>query len=102
MDLNDLITPSLILGGGIALAGYFIGAGLRNFNNPDDFIFTDENDDHQLISESEVHNYLGIKKDDAKALLYQYPDIPHIKLNGTIYFPEKQLNKWVQNIEISS
>lgn len=44
----------------------------------------------------------GIKKDDAKALLHQYPDIPHIKLKGTIYFPEKQLNKWVQNIEISS
>lgn len=86
---------------GLAAFGYFIGDGLKNFKNPSSKSFLeslDEEDDHELINESSVHYFAGISKEDAKSLIEQYPDIPHIKLNGKIYYPKVKLREWLKNI----
>ncbi len=46
----------IITGIGIALAGYFIGDGLKNFKSPDPH----EHTDHILIKEKDLHFYIGI------------------------------------------
>ncbi|GAE25543.1 hypothetical protein JCM9140_1543 [Halalkalibacter wakoensis JCM 9140] len=76
---------------GIAIAGYFIGHGLRNINNPDAKNFMEsleEDDEHELIKEKEVHHFIGISKEDAKSLIQEHSDIPHIKINGNVYYPK--------------
>src|SRR5699024_674084 len=87
---------------GIAAAGYFIGSGLRNFKNPDakgslSEIFEDD-DEHELIKENNVHYFMGISKEDTKSLIQEYPDIPHVRLNNKIYYPKAKLRKWLENL----
>ncbi|PBB05543.1 MULTISPECIES: DNA-binding protein [Salimicrobium] len=87
---------------GIAFAGYFIGEGLKNFKNPeagDSFseIFREE-EDYKLIKEKDVHYYIGVSKEDAKTLLQEYPDIPHVTINDKIYYPKAQLHEWLKSI----
>lgn len=87
---------------GIAAAGYFIGNGLKNFNNPDatdslSDIFSDD-DEHELIKENEVHYFIGISKEDAKSLIQEYPDIPHVTINNKIYYPKAKLRKWLSDL----
>lgn len=87
---------------GIAIAGYLIGDGLKNFNNPNAkniFESLDENDDHQLIKESDVHYFIGVTKEDAKKLINEQPSIPHIILNNKVYYPKVRLREWLMKIE---
>ncbi|MGI2328472.1 DNA-binding protein [Planococcus sp. YIM B11945] len=83
------------IGLGIALAGYFIGEGLKNFKNPDEVGFFDEDDEQELIKESEVHYFMGISKEDAKSLVKERNDIPHIWINGKVYYPKAKLRSWL-------
>jgi len=86
---------------GLVGAAYFIGEGLKNFRHPNENSLTsifEENDDHELINEKDLHHFIGTSKDDAKALLKEYPNVPHFKLNGSIYFPKKQLREWLLKI----
>ncbi|KQL50848.1 hypothetical protein AN964_24875 [Heyndrickxia shackletonii] len=86
---------------GIALAGYFIGDGLKNFNNPTAksvFQKWEESDEHELIKESDIHFYMGISKEDAKALVNDHPEIPHLALNGKSYYPKRKLREWLLKI----
>ncbi|RBW68260.1 helix-turn-helix domain-containing protein [Bacillus taeanensis] len=90
-----------ILAVGIAAAGYFIGEGLKNFNNPSAknvFDRLDEDDEQKLIKESEVHHYIGVSKEDAKRLIQEHSDIPHLSLNGKTYFPKSKLREWLLKI----
>jgi len=86
---------------GIAVTGYFIGNGLKNFKNPVaqglSKIF-DEDDEHELIKENDVHYFIGISKEDAKHLIKQYPDIPHIVIKDNVYYPKAKLRKWLTNL----
>lgn len=86
---------------GIAVAGYFVGDGLKNFKNPDakslSGIF-DEDDEHELIKENDVHDFMGISKEDAKYLIKEHSDIPHIILNNRVYYPKEKLSKWLKNL----
>lgn len=90
----------LFLALGIAAAGYFIGKGLENFKSPS----TTESinnlfwDDHELIKHNNIHYFMGVSKKDAEKLLEDYPDVPHIKLNGEIYYPRKKLREWLENL----
>ncbi|WP_245831749.1 DNA-binding protein [Oceanobacillus senegalensis] len=88
------------IGLGIAIAGYFIGDGLKNFQNPNakSFVHATDDDDHELIKENEVHYFMGISKQDAKTLTQEYSDIPHIFINGNVYFPKEKLRRWLLEI----
>ncbi|MFD1851731.1 DNA-binding protein [Oceanobacillus bengalensis] len=84
---------------GLAAFGYFIGDGLKNFNNPDaKGLLEDEDDRYELLKEGEVHWFIGVSKEDAKRLIEEYPDIPHIKLNGKNYYPKAKLREWLLKI----
>ena len=88
----------IAFGIGIAVAGYCIGDGLKNINNPsvkNVFESLDEDDEHELIKESAVHYFIGVSKEDAKQLIKEHSDIPHILLNGKIYFPKSKLREWL-------
>lgn len=86
---------------GIAAAGYFIGNGLKNFKNPDakdslsEFF---EDDEHELIKENNVHYFIGISKEDAKSLIQEYPEIPHVLINNKIYYSKAKLRKWLSDL----
>jgi len=91
----------IILAVGIAAAGYFIGDGLKNFKNPGATTLVDqlaEDDNHELIKESSVHHYIGVSKEDAKQLIKEHADIPHISLNGKVYFPKAKLREWLMKL----
>lgn len=91
----------ILLAMGIAAAGYFIGEGLKNFKNPTAknlFDSMDEDREHELISEKEIHYFMGISKEDAKSLIEEHSDIPHILINGKVYYPKGKLWKWLLNI----
>ncbi|MFS0864790.1 DNA-binding protein [Fredinandcohnia sp. 179-A 10B2 NHS] len=91
----------LFLGIGIALAGYFIGDGMKNFNNPQAkgvLEHLEEDDLDELIKEKDIHYYIGVSKEDAKQLVSEHPDIPHIVLNGTVYYPKTKLRKWLLDL----
>lgn len=86
---------------GIAVAGYCIGDGLKNFKNPSAKTMMDyleDDDDHELIKEKDLHYFIGISKEDTKALIEKYPDIPSVELNGTLYFSKIKLRKWMKNL----
>lgn len=87
------------IGAGLAALGYFIGDGLKNFQNPiaKNIFDSDEDDNPQLIKEKNVHYYLGISKADVEGLLKDYPDIPHMKINNNIYFPKAKLREWMKS-----
>jgi len=92
---------SFLIALGIAAAGYFIGDGLKNFKNPeakniiDSF---DEDDEHELIKENDLHFFMGISKEDAKSLIQDHPDVPHIIINNNVYYPKAKLRKWLLSV----
>lgn len=93
----DLIWLAL----GIAIAGYCIGDGLKNFKNPEaqnvlDSLDTD--DEHELIKEKDVHHFMGIAKEDAKSLIQEHSDIPHIMINNKVYYPKEKLRQWLLDL----
>lgn len=95
---------------GMIGAAYFIGSGLKNFKNPDPSSSNsiwDNDHNHfwgapELIREDKVHSYIGILKEDATSLVKDYPSIPHLIINGRVYFPADQLKKWVNDFTIDS
>lgn len=88
----------LFLAIGIAAAGYFIGDGLKNFKNPEAkgvMEKLEEDDLYELIKEKDIAYHIGVSKEDAKQLIKEHPDIPHIVLNGTVYYPKSKLKQWL-------
>ena len=83
---------------GLAMFGYFIGDGLKNFKNPSALGLFDDEDEHELVKANEVHHFVGVSKEDAKKLIEEHPDIPHIKLNGQIYYPKAKLREWLMKL----
>ena len=86
---------------GIAVAGYFIGDGLKNFKNPNAkglIDSLDEDDEHERIKENDVHYFMGISKEDAKSLIQEHSGIPHIVINSKVYYPKAKLRKWLLNL----
>jgi hypothetical protein len=83
------------VGTGLAALGYFIGEGLKNFKNPSSIY----KGYPSLIKEKNLHIYLGLSKEEIKDLLMKHPDIPKVELNGTTYYPHKQLLEWLSSSE---
>lgn len=90
------------IGIGIAAFGYFIGEGLKNFGNSSSkgiLQSIDEYDEGQLVKESDLHWYLNISKEDAKRFVLEHPTVPHLKINGNVYFSKKKLQEWLSNMK---
>src|SRR5690625_4338796 len=86
---------------GMAALGYFFGDGLKNFKNPSakDFLESlDEEDEHELIKEHEVDYFIRVSKEDARKLIEEYPNIPHIILNSKVYYPKAKLREWLMKV----
>ncbi|MEC0584664.1 hypothetical protein P8840_00220 [Bacillus spizizenii] len=79
---------------GVALAGYFIGEGLKQMNHPKAY----EKSDTYLIKERDIHFYighfLGITTTEAKQLAGDMTDIPYIEINGKKYVQKHLLKEW--------
>ncbi|MEI4771469.1 DNA-binding protein [Psychrobacillus sp. FJAT-51614] len=84
------------LGIGLAAMGYFIGDGLKNFNNPKG----SSSGYPTLIREKDLPVYLGLSKEEIQELLRKYPDAPKVELNGTTYYPYHQLLDWLSSNDI--
>ncbi|GGA86924.1 DNA-binding protein [Ornithinibacillus halotolerans] len=86
---------------GIAIAGYCIGDGLKNFKNADAKPLLDSLDneeDHELIQEKDIHYFIGIAKEDATSLVKDHPDVPHIVINKKVYFQKGKLKEWLTKL----
>ncbi|WP_044445251.1 hypothetical protein [Bacillus spizizenii] len=85
---------TFFLGIGVALAGYFIGEGLKQMNHPKAY----EKSDTYLIKERDIHFYighfLGITTTEAKQLAGDMTDIPYIEINGKKYVQKHLLKEW--------
>ncbi|MBL3646942.1 hypothetical protein ABZM97_10460 [Bacillus vallismortis] len=84
----------VFLGIGIALAGYFIGEGLKQMNHPKAY----EKSDTLLIKERDIYYYigyfLGITTAEAKQLAGDTKDLPYIEVNGKRYVQKHLLKDW--------
>lgn len=58
----------------------------------------DEDTEHKLIKESDVHHFMGISKEGAAFLLQEHTDIPHIIINNKVYYPKAKLRKWLLHL----
>ncbi|MFX5500846.1 hypothetical protein ACM5ME_12445 [Bacillus subtilis] len=85
----------VFLGIGIALAGYFIGEGLKQRNQTKG----NEQNDIFLIKERDIYFYiglfLGITTTEAKQLAGDMADLPYIKINGKKYVQKQSLIEWI-------
>ncbi|ERN53673.1 hypothetical protein [Alkalihalophilus marmarensis] len=96
-----MVWDFIFIGAGIAAAGYFIGEGLKNFKNPNSPNFFDsltEDEEYGLIKENEIHYFMGISKEDAKHLIKEHPQIPHLIINNTIYYPKAKVKAWLKRV----
>lgn len=84
------------VGIGIALMGYYIGKGLQNFRQPEKDI-----DYYTFLKESDLPMFLNLNNDEIRSLLNERSDVPKIILNGTTYYPKKQLIEWLSRVDIS-
>ncbi|MCY8201565.1 hypothetical protein MOC25_18205 [Bacillus subtilis] len=84
----------VFLGIGIALAGYFIGEGLKQMNQTKG----NEQNDILLIKERDIYFYigafLGITTTEAKQLAGDMADLPYIEINGKKYVQKQMLKDW--------
>ncbi|MBU8749973.1 hypothetical protein [Bacillus subtilis] len=84
----------VFLGIGIALAGYFIGEGLKKRNQTKG----NEQNDILLIKERDIYFYiglfLGITTTEAKQLAGDKSDLPYIEINGKKYVQKHMLKDW--------
>lgn len=66
---------------GLGLMGYFIGEGLKNFQNPKG----DVSGYPYLIKEKDLHYYLGLTREETKEMLSKYHD--RTKRNDVLSIP---------------
>ncbi|WP_316572669.1 DNA-binding protein [Neobacillus sp. YIM B06451] len=84
------------VGAGLAFLGYFIGDGLKNFNNSKGSF----SGYPTLIKERDLYLYLGLSKEEVNELLSKFPDAPKVELKGTTYYPYQHFLEWFSSIDI--
>lgn len=92
----------LWLGAGIAVAGYYLGDGLKNFKSLDDENIIDDldfNDGRELIKDIELHEFIGISKEDVLQLIKEHPGIPEVSINGKIFHSKEKIRKWLSELD---
>lgn len=84
------------IGAGLAVFGYFIGDGLKNFKNPKG----SPSGHPTLIKEKDLYIYLGLRPEEVKELLVKYPEAPKLVLKGTTYYPYEHFTQWLSSEDI--
>lgn len=93
---NDVFWIGAGIAGGLIGLGYFIGEGLKNFQNPK----ASTSSYPSLIKENDLYIYLGLSKEEVEELLNKYPNAPKVELKGTMYYPYRQFVDWLSSNEI--
>lgn len=64
-----------------------------------------QTEEKQLLTQSEVANYLGITTEEVQKLtkISSGPnayttEIPHIEIENIVYYPKKAIDEWLQNM----
>ena len=81
---------------GLALLGYFIGDGLKNFGNP-----KQDSSYYYFIKENELQYYINLSETEIQELLLKYPGAPKVILNGNTYYSLEQFQDWLNTIELN-
>ena len=62
---------------------------------------------HQLLTQSELVDYLGLSKEEIKKLTELYDgdggyssELPHIKIGSEFYYPKSAIDKWLINVDL--
>lgn len=74
-------------------------SGIKNYNKKET--------QHQLLTKSEVANYLGISSEEVQKLTEITngensftSGIPHIKIDKIDYYPKKAIDKWLLDTQL--
>ncbi|MGD6782306.1 DNA-binding protein [Sutcliffiella horikoshii] len=84
----------------IIACAYFLFEAIKGFSphsnsrNPIDKIFDEE--ENLLVKEQDLHSHIGLTKEETRALLYQYPEIPKLDISGRYYYSPEQVKGWIK------
>ena len=82
---------------GLALLGYFIGDGLKNFGNP-----KQDSSYYYFIKENELQYYINLSETEIQELLLKYPGAPKISLNSNTYYSLRRSQDWLYTLELNN
>ena len=82
---------------GLAVLGYFISDGLRNFGNP-----KKDTSYYYFIKENQLHYYINLSETETQELLLKYPGAPKVLLNGNTYYSLKRFQDWLHTLELNN
>ncbi|MFF2878247.1 helix-turn-helix domain-containing protein [Gottfriedia sp. NPDC057991] len=103
---NNLVALSIFfLGLCIVIGSWVISSGLGVKANVSRIQSVQQ---HQLLTQSELVNYLGISK-EAIQKLTELPDdvdttsgLPYIKIGEKFYYPKSAIDKWLLNVDLTT
>lgn len=100
MKNNILVSLSIFcLGICFVIGCWLISNGLKEKQNP--------SMKHQLLTQAEVADYLGLSIEEVRKIT-EIPngensytsEIPHIKIEDKIYYPQNAIDKWMLEMEL--
>jgi len=84
----------------IIACAYFLFEAIKGFSpnvnsrNPIDVMFDEE--EKLIVKEQDLHSYISLTKEETRALLYQYPEIPKLDISGRNYYSPEQVKGWIK------
>ncbi|KQL32833.1 hypothetical protein AN960_22950 [Bacillus sp. FJAT-25509] len=64
---------------------------------------------HQLLTQSELVDYLGLSKEEIQKLTElddgegsYSSELPHLKIGSEFYYPKSAIDKWLVNVELTT
>jgi hypothetical protein len=102
---NNLIPLSIFsLAVSIVTGCWLISNSLKESNKPINSI--KQAAQHQLLTQAEVADYLGISKDEVQKLTsipegdgIEKSELPYIKIENNYYYPKTGIDKWLLTVE---
>ncbi|MFF2878633.1 helix-turn-helix domain-containing protein [Gottfriedia sp. NPDC057991] len=63
---------------------------------------------HQLLTQSELVDYLGLSKEEIQKLTElndgedgYTSELPHLKIGSEFYYPKSAIDKWLINVDLT-
>lgn len=88
-----ILADTVILAIGIALAGYFIGEGLKRQGSR-----KNEAGYYYFLQQHELTQYINLNDKEIAQFLKDHPEAPKVIINGKAYYPAKQFQKWLTEL----